>query len=370
MNVPLLDLKPQYETIKDEITHSLEELYATQNFILGPHVEALEQAVAAYCGCGYACAVSSGSDALIIALMAEGIGPGDEVITSSYTFFATAGAISRVGATPVFVDIDPKSYNMDVSAIEAHVTSRTKAVIPVHLYGQAADMDPILEVASRYGLVVIEDAAQAIGTEYKGRRVCSMGDYGCLSFFPSKNLGTFGDAGMVLSNNAEKIERIKILRNHGMSPQYHHQVIGGNFRMDALHAVILKIKLRHLDTWIEGRQRNAADYGRLLAGVEGLVLPSEMPYTTRHTYTQYVVRVQETRRQTVWDGLRKAGVGCAVYYPVPLHLQECYRSLGYSAGDLPVSESAAASTLALPIYPELTLEQKQYVAETLKGLLA
>lgn len=368
MQLPLLDLKPQYEQIRDEMQTAIAELCATQQFILGQPVEDIEKKIADYCHSPYACAVSSGTDALLIALMAEEIGPGDEVITSPYTFFGTAGVVSRVGAKPVFVDIRPDTYNLNSELLEKAVTPRTKAIIPVHLYGQCADMEEIMEIAQRYNLVVIEDAAQAIGAEYKGRQAGSIGHYGCLSFFPSKNLGAFGDAGMVLCNDPERAKKLAIYRNHGSNPKYYHQAIGGNFRMDALQAVVLLVKLNHLDAWTQSRQKNADDYQNLLAKVPRLGLPILAESSTRHVFNQFVIRVLDGRRQAVWDGLKAADIGCEVYYPVPLHLQECYAELGYQAGDFPESEKAAAETLALPIYPELSHIQKRYVADTLAAL--
>ena len=332
-------------------------------------MEELEKQVAAYCGAAYGCGLSSGSDALLIALMAEKIGAGDEVITTPYTFFATAGAICRAGATPVFVDIDPVTYNMNVAMIEEKITSRTRAIMPVHLYGQASDMTSIYKIARKYNLIVIEDACQAIGAEYDGKRVCSEADYGCLSFFPSKNLGCFGDGGMTVCNTEERAKYLKILRNHGMAPQYHHHVIGGNFRLDALQAEVLLVKLPHLDKWTEMRQQNAADYQRLLGDVDGIVLPGKAPWCTRHVCNQFIIRVKNGRRDQVWKGLQEAGVGCAVYYPIPLHLQECFTDLGLKEGAYPESEAAARETLALPIFPELTCEQKEYVAEQVIKLL-
>lgn len=367
--IPLLDLKLQYSSIESELIPCLHELCASQQFILGPNVERLEQEIAKYCGGGFGCGVSSGSDALQIALMAEKIAPGDEVITTPYTFFATAGAVCRYGATPVFVDIDPATYNIDVTRIEEKITPRTKAIIPVHLYGQSADMDPLMEIARRHGLVVIEDACQAIGAEYKGRRVASIGDYGALSFFPSKNLGCFGDGGMVVCTDEAKAKTLGILRNHGMAPQYHHHLIGSNFRLDALQAAVLLVKLPHLDSWTAARQKNAADYNELFAGVEGITVPRVAGYATRHVFNQYVIRISGGRRDAVWNGLKSRGIGSAVYYPIPLHLQECFESLGYKRGDFPESERAAAETLALPIFPELTTAQKDEVAATVKELL-
>ncbi len=369
MSIPLLDLKQQYSSIQDELLPQLAEMCASQQFILGPKVEELEAKIAAYCGGAFGIGVSSGSDALQIALMAEQIGPGDEVITTAYTFFATAGAVCRYGATPVFVDIDPATFNIDVNQIEAKITPKTKAIIPVHLYGQSADIDAVMAIARKHNLVVIEDACQAIGAEYQGKRVASIGDYGCLSFFPSKNLGCFGDGGMVICNDPAKAEKLRILRNHGMAPQYHHHLIGSNFRLDALQALVLLVKLPHLDDWASGRQKNAADYNELFAGVENLTVPAVAPYASRHVFNQYIVRIGAGKRDAVWNGLKEMGIGSAVYYPIPLHLQECFKELGYKQGDFPESERAANETLALPIFPELTMSQKEQVAEAVKSLL-
>ncbi|MBP5301073.1 MAG: DegT/DnrJ/EryC1/StrS family aminotransferase [Victivallales bacterium] len=371
MSIPLLDLKRQFAAIQSELMPSLAELCASQQFILGPKVSELEERLAAYSQAAFGCGVSSGSDALLVALMAEQITAGDEVITSPYTFFATAGAICRTGARPVFVDIDPVSYNIDVAQIEGAITPQTKAIIPVHLYGQAADMDGILKIAKAHGLKVVEDACQAIGAECRGRRVGALGEYGCLSFFPSKNLGCFGDGGMVLCNDPARAERLKILRNHGMAPQYHHHLIGSNFRLDALQAEVLLKKFPHLDDWTAMRQRNAARYDELFAGVAGelVELPREAAWSTRHVRNQYVIRILGGKRDAVWEGLKAAGIGCAVYYPVPLHLQECFAALGYQPGDFPQSERAAQETLALPIFPELTAEEQKTVADTVIKLL-
>lgn len=373
MNVPLLDLKAQYQTIREEIRTVIDAICDSQYFILGPHVEAMETKIAAYCQTPYAVGVSSGSDALIIALMAAGIGPGDAVITTPYTFFATAGAVARVGARPIFVDIEPAAYNLDpqrlqdvVAAMDDDARAAVKAIIPVHLYGQCADMDPILELARRHDWVVIEDAAQAIGAEYKGRRAGSMGDFGCFSFFPSKNLGAFGDGGVVTTRSAEMDQRLRMLRMHGMEPKYYHQLIGGNFRLDALQAAVVAVKLDHLDRWTQGRQENAATYRRLFreAGLEGTVqLPVELQ--NRHIYNQFVIRVDRDR-----DGLRDRlagqGIGTEVYYPVPLHMQTCFAYLGCRAGDFPESERAAGQTLALPIYPELSEAQLAMVVDRIR----
>lgn len=372
MQVPLLDLKGQFSALKPEIMKAMEELCDSQLFILGPKVAEFESEVAAYSGAAGACGVTSGSDALLIALMAEGVKAGDEVITTPFTFFATAGAIARVGAKPVFVDIDPVTFNIDASKIEEKITPRTKAIIPVHLFGQMAEMEPIMTIAGAHGLIVIEDAAQAIGAEYKGRRAGSVGDYGCFSFFPSKNLGGFGDGGMVTANSAERIERLKIFRNHGMNPKYYHHFVGGNFRLDALQAAVLSIKLKHLDSWTEGRQKNAEEYRRIFAanGLDGkVVLPSEAPYTTRHIYNQFSILVKDGRRDAVKAALQAANVGCDIYYPVPLHMQECFAGLGYRKGDLPVSEAVADEILALPIYPESTAAMREYVVATIGNAL-
>jgi len=370
MKVPLLDLKKQYQQIKAEILAATQEVYESQYFILGPKVEALEKEIAAYCGVKHAVGVSSGTDALLIALMAAGVGPGDSVITSPYTFFATAGAIARVGARPVFADIDLQTYNMDPGKLEDCLSdpagSRPKAVIPVHLYGQCADMEPILAAAARHRLVVIEDAAQAIGAVYRERQAGSMGACGCFSFFPSKNLGAFGDGGMVTTASAEMDEKLRVLRVHGSKPKYYHQTIGGNFRLDALQAAIVAVKLKYLDGWTEARRLNAARYRELFlsAGLEDVVkLPLEKEQ--RHIYNQFVISVAGKR-----DELRRfldgAGIGTEVYYPVPLHLQECFAYLGYQPGDFPAAEYAAEHTIALPIYPELSPDQQAYVVETIR----
>ncbi len=353
MKVPLLDLTAQYATIRDEVRRAMDEVCDSQQFILGPHVERLERAVAGYCQCAHGIGVSSGTDALLVALMALDIKAGDEVITTPYTFFATAGAIARLGARPVFVDIEPDTYNINAALIERAITPRTKAILPVHLYGQCADMDAIL----KFGLPVIEDAAQAIGAEYKGRRAGSMGVMGCLSFFPTKNLGGFGDAGMVVTNDAGLAERVRVLRVHGMQPKYYHRVVGGNFRLDALQAAVLHVKLKHLDDWTRRRQDNAAFYNARLSGG---------PVTVHHhIYNQYVIRSKQ--RDRLRAHLTAAGIGTEIYYPVPLHLQECFAYLGYRPGDFPEAEAAARETLALPVYPELTREQLEYVVEAIRS---
>ncbi|MGO8689371.1 MAG: DegT/DnrJ/EryC1/StrS family aminotransferase [Thermoguttaceae bacterium] len=371
MTVPLLDLKAQYATIREEVRRAVDAVLESQYFILGPTVTECEELLAPYCGCAHAVGVSSGSDALLAALMAEGIGPGDEVITTPYTFFATVGAIARLCATPVFVDICPQTYNLDPAQVEGRVTERTKAILPVHLYGQCAEMDPILEVAARQKLVVIEDAAQAIGAEYKGRRAGSMGEYGCFSFFPSKNLGAAGDGGLVTTRDAGRAETLRVLRMHGSKPKYYHSLIGGNFRLDALQAAIISVKFRHLEQWTAGRQANAARYRRLFAAAglaDGAVgLPAEVSHC-RHIYNQFVIRVP--RRDQLQAYLKEQGVTTEIYYPVPLHLQKCFAYVGNRAGDFPHSEAAAEQTLALPIYPELSDEQAQYVVATIARFLA
>jgi dTDP-4-amino-4,6-dideoxygalactose transaminase len=376
MNVPLLDLKSQYRSIEDRILAVTRQIYESQYFILGPHVEALEKKIADYCRCGYAVGVSSGTDALVLSLMAAGIGPGDRVISTPYTFFATTGAIARVGATPVFVDIDPQTYNLSpdklhaaVAAMADDILKTVKAIIPVHLYGQCADMESILEMAAARGWVVIEDAAQAIGAEYKGRRAGSMGDYGCFSFFPSKNLGAFGDGGMVTARDPQVYERLKILRVHGSSPKYYHKMVGGNFRLDALQAAIVAVKLDYLDGWTTARQENATRYRGLFASA-GLTDRVHLPVEreSRHIYNQFVIRVDQGR-----DDLRtylgEQGIGTEVYYPVPMHLQECFAGLGHQPGDFPVAEQAANQTLALPIYPELTEFQQAFVVEKIAAFV-
>jgi dTDP-4-amino-4,6-dideoxygalactose transaminase len=360
MNIPLLDLKAQYATIKAEVTAAISDVLESQHFILGPKVEQCENAIAAYSRCSYGIGVSSGSDALLACLMAENIGRGDEVITTPYTFFATVGAISRLGATPVFVDIDAATYNMNVSQVAARITGKTRAIIPVHLFGQMADIDAVMQLAKEHGLVVIEDAAQAIGAEYMGHRAGSIGHYGCFSFFPSKNLATTGDGGMVVTNDAGRAEKLRVLRGHGAKPKYHHKIVGGNFRLDAMHAAVVTAKLPHLDNWTAARQHNAQRYDRLF-GETGAPIGLPAVVTDRHIFNQYVIRV--SGRDALQEYLRKKGVGTEVYYPVPMHLQECFAYLGHREGGFPESERAAKETLALPVYPELTDAQARYVVE-------
>lgn len=368
MKVPLLDLIAQYQTIRNEISAAVKEVFESQQFILGDKVTQCEELIAKYCGTNYAVGVSSGSDALLICLMAEGIGPGDEVITTPYTFFATAGSIARTGARPVFVDIEPDTFNLNVSLIPLRITERTKAIIPVHLYGQMCDMDGVMMLARKYKLVVIEDSAQAIGAEDKTKRAGSIGDYGCLSFFPSKNLGCAGDGGMVLLNDESRMKRLRQLRIHGSEQKYYHSLIGGNFRLDALQAAVLIVKLRYLDRWTQARQNNAKRYIELFHEME-LVASDlvRLPVitTTRHVFNQFVIRVP--RRDELKKYLAEHGIGTEVYYPMPLHLQKCFDYLGYREGEFPESEKASRETLALPIYPELTIDQQVYVLRNIKS---
>jgi len=386
LHVPLLDLKPQYQALKAELDAAVLQVAESQMFILGPAVRELEAKVAAYCGAKHGIGVSSGTDALLVALMALDIGPGDEVITSPYTFFATGGAIARTGARPVYIDIDPVTYNLEPIRLREFLESlcelrdgrlvnrvtggTVKAIMPVHLYGQAADMDPILELAGRHGLKVIEDAAQAIGTEYKGgRRVGAIGDIGCFSFFPTKNLGAFGDGGMCTTDDDALANKLRQLRVHGMEPKYYHAMIGGNFRLDELQAAVLLVKLPHLDDWHASRQRNAVYYDRAFeaAGLGDEVFTPVAVPGQRHVYNQYVIRVPERDRLRAY--LAERGVGSEVYYPVPLHMQECFGYLGYKPEDCPESARAAAETLALPIFPELNERQLQHVVDCIASFV-
>jgi dTDP-4-amino-4,6-dideoxygalactose transaminase len=377
MPVPLLDLQAQYATIQDELAPAIQSVMESQKFINGPEVKQLEAQVAAYCDAAHAVGVSSGTDALIVSLMSLGIGedtpacrsgapcPGcDEVITTPYTFFATAGSIWRVGAKPVFVDIEPETFNIDPAAVESAITDRTRAIMPVHLFGQVAEMDPILTVAKRHGLAVIEDAAQAIGATYKGRKAGSMGTTGCFSFFPSKNLGGLGDGGMVTTQDPDLADRLAQCRNHGSKPKYFHKWVGGNFRLDTLQAAGLIVKLRHLDDWSAKRRANAAKYDQLFADHHEIVTPTVRDHNVS-IYNQYVIRVP--RRDELQAHLTEQGIGNAIYYPLSLHQQECFAQLGHKTGEFPHSEAAAAETVALPIYPELTDEQIEQVAQTVIG---
>jgi dTDP-4-amino-4,6-dideoxygalactose transaminase len=373
--VPLLDLKAQYATIRDEMREAVDRVLEAQQFIMGPEVAALEKAVADYVGARHGIGMSSGTDALLATLMAYEVGPGDRVIAPAYSFFATAGVIARLHAVPVLVDIDAASYNLSPSSLEQlwgrldrSVQQRVKAIVPVHLYGQCADMARILEVADRIGVPVIEDAAQSIGTIYRdGRFAGTLGTMGCFSFFPSKNLGGIGDGGMVVTSDDGLAERLRLLRNHGAQPKYYHKIVGGNFRLDTIQAAALLVKLRHLDAWHEARQKHADLYRELFrqAGLAGTVgLPAVVdatPGIRSHIYNQFVIRTP--KRDALREFLTAQGIGTEIYYPVPFHLQECFRDLGYRAGDFPESERAAHETVALPVYPELTPEQQAYVVD-------
>ena len=387
IKVPLLDLKAQFATFRDEVMPLIEEVCASQQFILGTHTRALESELAAYCGCRFGIGVSSGTDALLLAAMALGIGAGDEVITSPFTFFATAGTIARLGARPVFCDIDPLTFNLAPAAVAAFLErgcerrdgilrnrvtgGRIAALLPVHLYGQCADSRALDALARAHGLRVIEDAAQAIGSESSpGVRAGSVGDIGCFSFFPSKNLGAFGDAGLCTTNDPALAERLAILRVHGGHPKYYHRYVGGNFRIDELQSAVLRVKLKYLDGWTEGRQRNAAHYDAAFAATglaERLTLPRALP-GVRHIYNQYVVRVPQ--RDALRAHLAEQGIGTEIYYPVPLHLQECFAYLGHRHGDFPEAERAAAECLALPVYPELERAQLDHVVASIAAFYA
>jgi len=370
--VPLLDLRKQYATLKDEILRVTSEVYESQGFILGPRVEAFEKAVAAYVGTKHAIGMSSGTDAQLAVMMALGIGPGDDVVTSPYTFFASAGAVARVGARPVFVDVDAETFNLDPSKLEKALTTRTKLIQPVHLYGQCADMDPIRDVAKKKGIHVLEDACQSLGSAYKGVKAGALGDSCAFSFFPSKNLGGFGDGGMVTTDDDAFAATLRAMRMHGETSRYHHKFVGGNFRLDALQAAVLHVKLPHLDGWAKARRANAREIerrylesGGLPFERGGLKFPREAA-DRHHVFNQFVVRVGGGRRDSLKDVLTAKGIGCAIYYPVPLHLQKCYASLGHKVGDMPNAEAAANETLALPIYPELKEEQIRHVAATVR----
>ncbi len=363
MKVPLLDLKAQYASLRLEIVPAVEAVLESQTFINGPQVGQLEEEVARYSACAAAVGVSSGTDALLCSLMALEIGTGDEVITTPYTFFATAGSITRVGARPVFVDIDPVTFNLDVSRVDDAVSEQTRAILPVHLFGQTAEMDPLLEIAEERDLVVIEDAAQALGATYRQRKAGSMGTVGCFSFFPSKNLGGAGDGGMIVTRDTALAERLACLRDHGAQPKYFHERIGGNFRLDTIQAAYLLVKLRHLEDWSARRRANAALYEELLAPTDPVTTPRVLPHN-RSIYNQYVVRVPD--RDGLREHLLEHGVGAAIYYPMSLHQQRCFAELGYRKGDFPEAERAAAESLALPVYPELTEEQIRYVAGTIQ----
>lgn len=386
MKVPLLDLKAQYKTIKSDIDAALIRMAESQSLILGPETELLEKNLCAYLDCKHAIGVSSGTDALLVALMAIDLKPDDEVIIPTYSFFATAGVVSRLNAKPVFIDSDPLTFNLDPEKIKSVITKKTKAIVPVHLYGQSCDMDPIMKIAKEFNLKVIEDAAQSIGTQYKdGTKVGNIGDIGCFSFYPSKNLGCFGDGGLVTTNDDELAAKLRILRVHGGKPKYYHKIIGGNFRIDAIQAAVLNVKLPHLDSWTKRRQENAELYTKFfkqngLAESEGkikyddknkVLLPEPVykKYDLKyyHIYNQYVIRVQN--RDELRKFMTETEIGTEIYYPVPFHMQECFAYLGYKKGDFPVSEWCAADSVALPIYPELTNEQIDFTVQTIKKFI-
>lgn len=364
--IPLLDLKTQFHMIENEVREAMDRVLSSQRFILGPEVEALENEIASYVSCKSGIGVSSGSDAVLIALMVLDVGPKDEVITSPYTFFATVGAIARVGAKPVFVDIEADSYGLNPGQVEEKITPATKVMMPVHLFGQAAKIGPLLSLSHEKNIPIVEDAAQALGTEYQGRRVGSFGEIGCFSFFPSKNLGAMGDGGMVTTNNAELAEKFRVFRFHGSKPKYFHKFVGGNFRLDALQAAILRVKLKYLDAWTEKRQYNANTYDQLFleAKVKDFVQTPWRRKGDRHIFNQYVIRAK--KRDALKKFLTENGIQTEIYYPQPLHLQECFKYLGYKKGDFPESEKAAEESLAIPVYPELSKDQLTRVVETIQ----
>jgi dTDP-4-amino-4,6-dideoxygalactose transaminase len=362
--IPFVDLKAQYASIKDEVNTAIQGVLESCQFTLGSEVAAFEQEFAAYCQAKHGIGVNTGTSALHLALLAAGVKAGDEVITVPFTFVATVSAIYYTGARPVFVDIDPRSFNMDVTALEAAITDKTKVILPVHLYGQSADMDPILEIARKRGLVVIEDAAQAHGAEYKGRRAGSMGDMGCFSFYPGKNLGAYGEGGMVVTNNAEYARTIRMLRDWGAERKYEHVLKGYNYRLEGIQGAVLRVKLRHLEAWTEARRSAAACYDRLLAG-SGVATPSAMPYA-RHVYHIYAVRSQ--RRRAWQQALQEEGIQTGIHYPIPVHLLPAYADLGYRTGQFPQAEKAAAEVLSLPMYPELTTAQCETVCRAVRNL--
>lgn len=367
MKVKLLDLVPQYGPIREEIMEAISEVLESQYFILGPRVEELEEVIADYCGVSEAVGVASGSDAILLALMALDIGPGDEVITTPYTFFSTVSSITRLGAVPVMVDIDPLSYNISPGKVAEALTDKTRAIIAVHLFGQMADMDAICRLAAGKGIPVVEDACQSIGATSGGRRAGSLGKAGCFSFFPSKNLGGFGDGGMIVTDDRDLASKLRMLRVHGGRERYFHDVVGINSRLDAIQAAVLLVKMKYLESWSEGRRRNAKRYDDGLAGVEGVITPA-ISDGNRSIYNQYVIRSRD--RDALKAHLNDKGVGCEIYYPVPLHLQKCFSSLGGQEGDLPESEKAAKETLALPVYAELPAEQQDYVIEEIARFMS
>jgi dTDP-4-amino-4,6-dideoxygalactose transaminase len=368
MAVPLLDLTRQYDYLKPELDAAIAEVLKHQRFILGPEVAEFEKAIADLSGVGYGIGVASGTDALLVALRAIGVSPGDEVITSDFSFFASAGVISRLGATPVFVDIDSDTYNIDVGLIEKVITDRTKAIVPVHLFGQIADMDPIMEVAKRHNIPVVEDAAQAIGAEYKGRPAGSMGEFGCFSFYPSKNLGGAGDGGLIVTDSEEMYLSCRSLRAHGENPKYYHRTVGYNSRLDTLQAAMLLVKLRYLREWSEKRRVHAARYDEAFANISGLKTPTVAEYSNFHIYNQYTLA--SPRRDDILEGLKQAGIGNCIYYPVPFHAQDCFASLGCTDNDFPVSTKAAKEVFSIPVYPEMTPGEQTEVIDTVLKLLS
>lgn len=363
MQVPFLDLKRQYSAIKEEIDQAVFNVLSHTRFIMGPEVKTLEEQVAKYCGAKFAMGVASGTDALLLSLRACGVGLGDEVITTGFSFFATAGVMTRLGAIPVFVDIDPNTYNIDPKLIEEKITSKTKAIMPVHLYGQCADMDPIMEISNKHNLKVVEDAAQAIGAQYKGKKAGTMGHFGCFSFFPSKNLGAAGDGGMVVTDDSEMAELVRMLRVHGAKPKYYHTIVGCNSRLDTIQAAILSVKLKYLDEWTNKRREHAKVYNDAFKDTD-IITPKEEVFNY-HIYHQYTITVKS--RDKLREILKEKQIGHDVYYPVPLHLQECYKHLGYKEGDLPVVEQKGREVISIPIYPELTPEEQNFVIQTIKG---
>ena len=365
--IPFVDLKAQYNTIKGEIDKAIQNVLNTTSFIMGEELKKFEVEFARFCDLKYAIGVANGSDALILALRACGIGEGDEVITVPHTFISTAEAISNVGGKVVFVDIDPKTYTIDVSKIEEKINKKTKAIIPVHLYGQPADMDPIMMLAKKYNLKIIEDAAQAHGAEYKEKKVGSIGDVACFSFYPGKNLGAYGDAGIVITDNEEIAEKVKLLRNHGrITKKYEHQIEGYSSRLDNLQAAILRVKLRHLNKWNESRRRNAKKYNELLSNISGIITPYEADYA-EHVYHLYVVRVEKKGREKLKEELKSKGIATGIHYPIPLHLQPAYKYLGYKEGDFPITENASQEILSLPMFAELTGVQIEEIVKIIKN---
>lgn len=367
MTVPLLDLSRQYAYLKPEMDRAVLNVLHHGQFILGPEVTELEKKIAELCRAEYGCGVASGTDALLLALRAAGVKPGDEVITTDFSFFATAGVIIRLGAVPVFVDIEPDSYNIDPKLIEAAITPRTRAIVPVHLFGQVADMDPIMAIARRHNVKVVEDGAQAIGAEYKGRPAGGIGDFGCFSFYPSKNLGAGGDGGIIVANGSDNIDLLRILRNHGAKPKYYHRIVGYNSRLATIQAAILLVKLPHLQKWSEKRVEHAKIYDREFADLKNLIRPKVKDYSTFHIYNQYTIAVPN--RDEVMAKLKEAGIGFDIYYPVPFHAQECFASLGYKPAQLPVSAKVAGEVLSIPIYPEMTPEEQAEVIEVIRRVV-